>query len=276
MSAFRKKICGIVLKLALFSFIWCACCLAAAILYEAIWPEQSGEEVVKKRAFSVDSSNTEDGYFMAMHDEYGGKLKMRVAKDGQIYTYDLNGTGEYESFPLQLGDGTYTMSVYKNVESNKYSKEAEVTLNVELENEYTPFLSPSQYVYYTPEFKAVEQSNLLCEGLETDVEKYNAIVNYVSANFKYDYERAASNPGFYLGDVEGCFETQMGLCQDLSAMTACMLRVQGIPSQLVIGYADKYYHAWNKVYVDGEYRLLDITAEITGVPAKVYTEDRHY
>jgi hypothetical protein len=162
------------------------------------------------------------------------------------------------------------------VESNKYAKEAEISIDVELDNEYTPYLGPNQYVYYKQDFKAVEESNLICENLETDIEKYNAIVEYISENFTYDYERAASNPGFYLGDVEGCFETRTGLCQDLAAMTACMLRVQGIPSQLVIGYADKYYHAWNKVLIDGEYQLLDITAEITGVPASVYTEDRHY
>lgn len=276
MSAFRKKIRSTVLKLVLFSSIWCACCFAAAMLHEAIWPRQSGEDLIEKETFVLDSSNAEDGYFMAKQEDDGSRRKMRVAKGGQTYTYDLSSSGEYEVFPLQMGSGKYTCSVFRNVKSNKYSKEAEITLNVELKNEYVPYLSPSQYVYYTPNFKAVEQSKKLCEGLTTDVEKYNAIIGYISQNFAYDYDRAASNPSFYLGDVDGCFESKIGLCQDLAAMTACMLRVQGIPSQLVIGYADRYYHAWNKVLLDGEYRTLDITAEITGVPASRYTEERHY
>lgn len=276
MSAFRKKSSAFILKTVLFTSIWCACCLAAAIIYTAVWPEQSGEEVITESDFSIDSSNAEDGYFMAMHEESGSMLKMRITKGGNTYTYDLNNSGKYEVFPLQMGSGTYTCTLFRHVESNKYAKEAEISIDVELDNEYTPYLGPNQYVYYKQDFKAVEESNLICENLETDIEKYNAIVEYISENFTYDYERAASNPGFYLGDVEGCFETRTGLCQDLAAMTACMLRVQGIPSQLVIGYADKYYHAWNKVLIDGEYQLLDITAEITGVPASVYTEDRHY
>ena len=276
MAASRKKSCGVLLKLVIFTSIWCACCFAAAIMYTAVWPEPSGEEVTTESSFVIDSSNSEDGYFMARNEEGNNGLKMRITKGGSTYTYDLNNAGRYEVFPLQMGSGTYTCTLFRHVESNKYAKEAEISINVELDNEYTPYLGPSQYVYYTPEFKAVEESKLLCENLETDIEKYNAIVNYISENFAYDYERAASNPGYYLGDVDGCFETRKGLCQDLAAMTACMLRVQGIPSQLVIGYADKYYHAWNKVLLDGEYQMLDITAEITGVPASVYTEERHY
>jgi len=276
MPAFCKKGSLMLLKLLALASVWCACCFAAVIVFTAVWPEPTGEEVVTKKKVVIDSSNAEQGYFMAMHEKCSGTLKLRVLKDDIIYTYDLNNEGEYETFPLQLGDGKYTCTIYKHVESNKYSKEAEISLEVEMENEFAPYLVPSQYVYYEPEFKAVEESMRLCEGLETDVEIYNAIIDYIRANFIYDYERAASNPGFYLGDVEGCFETRTGLCQDLSAMTACMLRVQGVPCQMVIGYADKYYHAWNKVYLDGEYKLLDVTAEITGVPAKTYTEERHY
>lgn len=293
------------LTLALFTFIWCACCVSIFVLplvrLEKVSDEPlpmselvmftgiteefvfvdspvdvSFEATVGQRGFNVDSSNVSNGYFMAMHQKSSRRLKMRVAKDGEIYTYDLDDSGRYEAFPLQLGSGTYTCSLYKNVESNWYSKEAEITLDVKLDNEYAPYLSPSQYVYYTPDFKAVRQSNLLCEGLSTDEEKYNAIVNYVSRNFAYDYDRAASKPGAYLGDVDGCFETRIGLCQDLAAMTACMLRVQGIPSQLVLGYADGQYHAWNKVLLGGEYKLLDITAEITGGFPSGYQEERHY
>ena len=276
MLTFLKKSNSMLLRILIFTLVWCACCYAAMLAYTAIWPRPTNEEVVAKGNVVIDMSNSSQGYFMAKHEESSSKLKLRVAKDSTVYTYDLNNSEEYEVFPLQMGSGKYTCSVFRHVGGNKYSKETEITLDVKLDNEYVPYLGPSQYVYYTPEFKAVEESMLLCEGLETDVEIYDRIVEYMSQNFSYDYKRAASNPGFYLGDVEGCFETRMGLCQDLSAVTACMLRVQGIPCQLVTGYADKYYHAWNKVYVDGEYRLLDITAEITGVPAKVYTEDRHY
>lgn len=256
--------------------VLCICAFASEMVFFPIWPDASGDFTGEKGDFTIDVSHMDEGYFMAMYEETSAELKMQVVKDGEAYTYDLNSEGEYECFPLQMGNGRYTCTVYKRVKSNKYSALSRIEVDVNVANEHFPYLSPSQYVYYEPEFDAVEASMLLCEDLETDKEKINAIVGYMVENFVYDYERARSNPGFYLGDAVGCFETRKGLCQDLSVVLACMLRVQGIPTQLVIGYADRYYHAWNKILIDGEYQLLDITAEITGVPASVYTEERHY
>ena len=69
----------------------------------------------------------------------------------------------------------------------------------------------------------------------------------------------------------------MGICQDLTALAACMLRVQGIPAKLVIGYADRSYHAWNNVLIDGEYVMLDVTADLKGISGNVvYTVERCY
>ena len=69
----------------------------------------------------------------------------------------------------------------------------------------------------------------------------------------------------------------MGLWQDFAAVAACMLRVQGLPTQLVIGYADDTYHAWNIVQINGEYRRLDITADLKGLSRDAeYTAERIY
>ena len=38
-------------------------------------------------------------------------------------TYDLNTSGDYEVFPLQLGDGSYTVELFENVSGKKYSAE---------------------------------------------------------------------------------------------------------------------------------------------------------
>lgn len=247
----------------------------------ALWPRTDGENYSTKGEFTIDLSNVSQGYFRAKRNSSSKKMKLRVTKGSVKYDYDLTANGEYQVFPIQMGNGEYKVSLYKNVSGNKYSKEAEMEFSVTLDEEYVPYLYPNQYVDYDEQSKAMTMSAQLCEGLETDVEKYEAIVDYVSENFSYDMQRARSNPGFYLGDVEGCYESKKGLCQDLAAMTACMLRVQGIPTKLVIGYADKQYHAWNSVYIveedgKGEYKLLDITAEVTGVGAKKYTVERWY
>ena len=69
----------------------------------------------------------------------------------------------------------------------------------------------------------------------------------------------------------------MGICQDLSAMMCCMLRVQGIPCKLVIGYADKYYHAWTVAVMNGEEMFFDPTESVGALYGiKKYKQERVY
>ena len=80
----------------------------------------------------------------------------------------------------------------------------------------------------------------------------------------------------YLPDVDSTLSEKKGICFDFAALMCCMLRSQGIPTQLVIGYADACYHAWNRVYVDGQWRLIDTTSEITSLVVRQYTPERRY
>lgn len=276
MFAFRRarRAAGACLLLFCLSCVW----LGALAMYgRIVWPEASGEETRRKNDLVLDISHMSDGYIMAKSVPTSKKLKLRIARGETIFTYDLNGTGEYEVFPLQLGSGSYTCSLYKNIKSNKYSKEAEVNFSAELSCEEAAFLCPNQYVNYTQDSPAVAKAQEICAGLETDAEKMEAVREFMVKGFAYDYVRALTTPSSYLGDVDGCFESRMGLCQDLAAIAACMLRSQGIPTQLVIGYADDIYHAWNHVLIDGEYQLLDVTAALNGIPGDaVYTMERYY
>ena len=69
----------------------------------------------------------------------------------------------------------------------------------------------------------------------------------------------------------------MGVCQDLSAIMACKLRTQGIPCKLMIGYADKQYHAWTVSIINGEEVFYDPTAALNAISkVKEYTLERFY
>ena len=250
---------------------------AVAEIIKVVWPEPSGEVEYTDGGFLLDASHADEGYVMVKHDGSDAALKLRVSSGGITYTYDINGAGEYEVIPLQLGSGSYTYSLYRNVKSTKYSKEAEMSITVELADPDIPFVGPSQYVYYEQDTPSVLKSYEICEGIESDEEKVRAVVEYMTENFTYDYERAKKQTSFYLGDAEVCFETRKGLCQDFAVVLASMLRVQGIPTQLVIGYCGDYYHAWNKVKIGDEYVFIDITAAINGTGTDyIYTEERIY
>lgn len=258
----------------------CLVCLTAAALAlsgQRVWPEAAGVNRVSSGNLTVDYSNARYGYFMAKGPVCGKKLKLRVSLGEQTMTYDLNSSGEYEVFPLQLGSGSYQCVLYQNASGKKYAQDGRVTISVSLEGELAPFLCPNQYVDYTAETQAVLESEALCAGLESDRERFEAVREYIRENYVYDYVKAATVTGSLLPDIDGCYEKKMGICQDLAAMAACMLRVQGIPAKLVVGYVGKDYHAWNLVTVDGEEILYDPTKEVHGfVGNQPYTVERFY
>lgn len=268
---FGVKTIAVCVLLGLFALI------ALADLLAAVWPVASGDVEYTDGGFLVDASHADEGYVMVKYEPCSDALKLKVTKGNVTYTYDLNPEGDYEVLPLQLGSGEYTYSLYRNVRSNKYSKEATLSFKVDMADPNIAFLGPSQYVDYDIDSLAVAKSAELCEGLTSDAEKLQAITDFMVAEFAYDFDRAQKMSTFYLGDIDGCLQSRTGLCQDLAALMACMLRVQGIPTQLVIGYSGQYYHAWNKVYIDGEYKLVDITAEINNYGKdNVHTEERIY
>lgn len=234
------------------------------------------DNVITVGDLTVDTSHANEGYIVTKAATIGEKLKIRITKDDVTYTYDHNVSGEEEVLPLQMGSGAYTVSLYKNVVGSRYTRISEIHIKAEMQDANSVFLCPSQYVNYSEDSEAVKKSMEICEGLETDLEKVEAICKYLKNSLVYDYVRAITISKSYLGDIDGCFETRMGLCLDIAALTACMLRVQGIPTQLVIGYVGDKYHAWNQVLIDGEYMLVDVTAQMSVVSGKDYITERIY
>lgn len=229
----------------------------------------------------MDAGNSSQGYIMAKRESSKGQ-KLQISKDKKVYTYDLNGEGRYEVFPLQMGSGTYDVAILEHKSGSQYSREFSKSIKVSLESEEIPFLYPSQYINYDESTYCVALSNQLCEGLTEDMEKFRAIRDYVKTNIMYDYMKALQITGgsitTYIPDVDDVLDNKMGICFDYSAVMACMLRAQEIPTKLVMGYVGKTYHAWNSIYIDGKWGLYDATFAVTQskVDAKDYTADRIY
>lgn len=246
--------------------------------YAAVWPKAAGEKVKKDGSLKVDCSNCNKGYVFAKASKSKAKLKLRVSKGDDVLTYDINQEGNAEVYPLQLGDGKYTVSLYKNVKGKQYAADGEVSFKVSLKNEESPFLYPNQYVYYTASYDAVAKAQSLCEGLTSRKDKFKAICKFMEQNFVYDFVRAVTVKTGQLPDIENCYKQKMGICQDLAAVMVCMLRSQDVPSKLVIGYADSNYHAWTLTYMDdGEQVFYDPTVAVNGIgKPKEYTTERFY
>lgn len=242
-------------------------------------PEASGTIVYKGNGVTIDTSHTEDGYVMVKCEGIKEHVKIRVILGEQIYTYDLNTEGRYEVFPLQMGNGQYEVRVFKQVEGTTYSPVYDTQFEVNMPDTDRVFIFPNQYIWYTNEADAAKLSYDLCVGLSSDGEMAEEIYTYVTNFLSYDYEEAETVQSGYIPDLNEVMETKKGICFDYSALLAAMLRAQDIPVRLVIGYVqpENLYHAWNQVYIDGEWVWMDSTFGPDSThKEKDYTEDRKY
>ena len=107
----------------------------------------------------VDLSGVDEGYF-ALVCNSDVKIKLQVFKDDEVYTYDVV-CGKEQVFPLQMGNGTYTIKVMKNIVDTKYSELYCCTADVYMEDEFDPFLRPSQYADYDESSDCVKKASEL-------------------------------------------------------------------------------------------------------------------
>ncbi len=242
----------------------------------AKWPEATGQTVWRDSKLKIDGSNLSEGYFMACTSSKTKKrLKMRVVKGDVTLTYDLNSDGDMEVFPLQLGSGNYSVKLYENVQGKSYSQVGTINLRVSLTREDGAFLYPNQYVNYSAGSPVVEEAETLCAG-KTEKQAFDAVCAYMKG-YMYDYVKAATVKSGMMPDIDGTYKKRMGICQDLSAVMICMLRTQGIPAKMMIGWADKNYHAWVIAMIDGEEVFYDPTAALKAIAnVKSYTVERFY
>lgn len=217
-------------------------------------PEASGEVIyggnAESMGITIDASHTEYGYIMVRYDGTS-ELKKKVILQGPSgikYTYDLNKSGEYESFVLSDGDGKYNIGIYENIEGSKYSVLFTQVFDVKFLDQFAPFLSSNQYVCFTMESNAVQKAIELSEGLYDELEIVQAVYKYVIDNIIYDKEEAINVQSGYLPDVDEVLSTKKGICFDYAALMTSMLRSQNIPTKLVVGYTGSAYHAWISTY----------------------------
>ena len=149
-------------------------------------PEASGLLEERCEDAVIDYSHTEDGYVMVQYTgETDQRLKVLVKGPVVTYAYDLP-AGQWTTFPLSDGNGTYTVGVYINVTGNKYAVVMTAEIAAEMIDEFAPFLRPNQYVNYINAPETVSLGAELCVGLEHPLEKVAAVYDHVIHNFSYD------------------------------------------------------------------------------------------
>ncbi|MCI9594802.1 MAG: transglutaminase domain-containing protein [Lachnospiraceae bacterium] len=214
-------------------------------------PIATGTTTYGNEKATIDASNTDQGYIMIKYKGSNGKIKIQITKS-VTYTYNLNARDAYEVFPLTEGNGSYSVKVFENISGNQYAQVCSQTINVNLANEYTPFLYPNQYVNFNQNSNAVAVSNQVVAGATDAMGVVTSVYNYVVDNLTYDTVKAATVQSGYLPNVDSTLATRNGICFDYASLMTAMLRAQDIPTKLVIGYTGQLYHAWISVYLPSQ------------------------
>lgn len=211
------------------------------------------ENVYKGSKSEIDAIHSSEGYVKIRYlKETTKKLKVIIEKDTGKYTYDLNNKGDYETYPLQMGNGTYKIKIFENITGNKYSIKQTTSIKVTLDNENSPFLVSNQYVKYENDSETVKKAKELTKEKKEDIDKIDVIYDYIITNIVYDTKKAESVESGYLPEVDEILKSNKGICFDYASIMAAMLRSQSIPTKLVTGYSSNLdvLHAWNEVYTE--------------------------
>ena len=212
-------------------------------------PEASGSEVYSNADASIDASNSAEGYVMVKYTGSASKVRMLIETPaGNKYNYLMDLDGQYDVYPLSEGSGTYKIGVYENLHDDQYAAAFTQSVNVSLKDEYSMFLYPNAYVNFTADSKAVKKGQELAASANTDLEVVSNVYKYIIKHVTYDYDKAKNVKSGYIPTVDDTLATGTGICFDYASLMGAMLRSQGIPTRLEIGYAGTEYHAWISVY----------------------------
>jgi hypothetical protein len=205
------------------------------------------------------------------------KIKVMIQKDTQKYTYDLRADGSNQSFPLQMGNGDYEVSVLENTQGTKYRNLKAESVTLALEDQSSLYVNSIQNIDWDNGSLAANEAEELTQGLTTDEAKVEAIYDYIVDNCSYDYDKMRTVETGYIPDINDTLCTKKGICYDYASLFASMTRSVGIPCKLVKGHADDVngYHAWNEVSVNGKWIVVDTASDMQRRAADIkYTMEK--
>ena len=220
-------------------------------------PSSPGTTVYNGGGATIDASNASEGYVTI---KYSGptRAKVRITRTDstKTYTYDLRSDGVYEVYPFTNGDGTYQVHVYYCVIGDQYALALGQDIRVTLKDAMFPFLYPNQFVSFSADSATVKKAAELTGGSTDQLTVIANIYNHVIGSVGYDSDKASAvkegKLNGYVPKVDTILASGKGICFDYAALMTAMLRSQGIPTRMEIGYVSGgIYHAWISTYITG-------------------------
>lgn len=223
---------------------------------------EKGDTPCKKGSGYIDAEDAPLGYVYAAYLS-PKHTKFSLVKEENTVHHDLVNDGIAQRFSLTAGSGRYLATIYENVTDISYKKVKALKFTADIHDPTAPYRVSNSVVHYDADMVAIQHAAELTEGLQSPREKAHGIYTWVVQNITYDYDMLGALESGYVCEVDTTFDTKKGICYDFAVLYAAMCRSQGIPCKVVSGYADAVegYHAWNEVYFDGAYHVVDTSTE---------------
>lgn len=189
-----------------------------------------------------------------------GVYKIWIGKDSVSTTYFID--HNITEIPLSMGPGKYEIKILKHKKDNLYTIRGKTTIEIKSLRERDIYLVSHEKIPWENSIKAVNLAEELTRNSKTDKDKINKIYNYIVQNINYDYIKLDNYPDHYLPNLDDILLKKKGICYDYASLLAGMLRSVDIPTKLVMGYVKGYdgvLHAWNEVYLNDKWIVVDTT-----------------
>lgn len=214
----------------------------------------------------IDTSNTSEGYFSVYYSDVDSpKMKIGVTykRKTTYFNYNANETFIYA---LEQGNGTYTVTLYRNVRLALYRKIASETFTVKLKDRLCPYLVSTNEITFSDDDVVGKTAYEICKDLDDTLSKVIALHEYIFNNIAYDFDFAADVESgkikTYIPNTANILSQKKGICYDYASLFAAMCRSQGIPCRIEKGDYKGKYHAWNRVFIDTRWYTVDPSASL--------------
>lgn len=192
-------------------------------------------------------------------------------------TFDENGGKEKKTynFAFALDSASKRSEDFDGFKINNVAKTLTVKTSTQLvyaiEQGFKPECEPGSSAEKMYE-KAKAVLKKICTDEMTDIQKLRAIYEWIIINVNYDniafqksYEISAIQTRQYNSwYIEGVFDSGLAVCEGYAKAFLLMAKIEGIPTIFVTGNR----HAWNKVYLNGNWYGIDATHGDSGVSGK--------
>ncbi len=193
----------------------------------------------------------------------------------------LPGDGQWQPILLTLGEGKYKLSVY---EAGLYDWPVRLLFETFFEMENAPAdtqlaLLSSLHTNMNANPETVALARSLCKDAKTDLEKITLLWDWLMKHASYDKKLSKSIQFSEIPDGDAFIRGEKGICSDYAAFMAAGLRAVGVPIKHVYGknLRTGNQHAWNEVYLEGRWQIIDATIAQSRGPKKFHIEDaKHY